>query len=153
MLATYLSNWQARFTLAQYPNNLAFRKFRLPHPSSPKKWKSLFSTCSPFGGAYASAGLEGLWMGVLVLTLSGTTLLSLQVQGLLQSVGLRNWIATDLDEYVALAIVHCEDFSKLEALRQRLRQQLIEFLICDSKSFAKNLENTLKKMWSADEND
>ena len=92
-------------------------------------------------------------MGVLVLTLSGTTLLSLQVQGLLQSVGLRNWIATDLDEYVALAIVHCEDFSKLEALRQRLRQQLIEFLICDSKSFAKNLENTLKKMWSADEND
>jgi hypothetical protein len=32
---------------------LAFRKFRLPHPSSPKKWKSLFSTCSPFGGAYA----------------------------------------------------------------------------------------------------
>jgi hypothetical protein len=32
---------------------LAFRKFRLPHPSSPKKWKSLFSYCSPFGGAYA----------------------------------------------------------------------------------------------------
>jgi hypothetical protein len=47
---------QARFTLAQYPNNLAFRKFRLPHPSSPKKWKSLFSSCSPFGGAYAVTG-------------------------------------------------------------------------------------------------
>ena len=91
-------------------------------------------------------------MGVPVLTLSGTTLLSRQGQGLLQSVGLRNWIATDLDEYVAQAIVHCKDFSKLEALRQRLRQQQIEFPIYDSKSFAKNLENALKKMWSADEN-
>ena len=26
------------------------------------------------------------------------------------------------------------------------------FAICDSKSFAKNLENALEKMWSADEN-
>jgi len=55
---TDLSNWQARLTLTQYPNNLAFRKFRPPHPSSPKKWKSLFSTCSPFGRAYA---ISCLW--------------------------------------------------------------------------------------------
>jgi protein O-GlcNAc transferase len=91
--------------------------------------------------------VEGLWMGVPVLTLSGTTLLSRQGLGLLQNVGLSNWIAADLEEYVALAIAHCEDFSKLGVLRKRLRQQVIESPICDSKNFAKNLENALEKMW------
>jgi hypothetical protein len=58
VLATDFSNWQARFPLAQYANYLAIRKFRLPHISSPKKWKSLFSTCSPSSGAYGLTTLS-----------------------------------------------------------------------------------------------
>lgn len=115
-------------------------------------YRNVDISLDPFPYPGGTTTVEGLWMGVPVLTLSGTTLLSRQGHGLLQNVGLSNWIAKDLDEYVALAIAHCEDFSKLAALRQRLRQQLIESPICNSKYFAKNLENALEKMWSADEN-
>jgi uncharacterized protein (TIGR03643 family) len=52
VFATDLCHRQTCLTFTQNANNLAFRKFGLPHLSSSKKWNSLFSTCSPFGGAY-----------------------------------------------------------------------------------------------------
>jgi len=52
--------------------------------------------------------MDALWVGVPVVTLSGDRLLSRQGESLLRNAHLDDWVATDVDGYVAHAggVVH-----------------------------------------------
>ncbi len=99
----------------------------------------------PFPGGTTS--VEGLWMGVPVLTLAGERFLSRQGVGILTNVGLSEWIATDTDNYVARAVTHAGDLQCLAALRSRLRQQVVASPLLDAPRFAKHFEAALRGMW------
>ena len=99
----------------------------------------------PFTGATTSA--ESLWMGVPVLTLAGERFLARQGVGLLMNAGLPEWIATDADDYVALAVSHAGDLPRLAILRGKLRQQVLASPIFDAKHFARHFETALRGMW------
>jgi predicted O-linked N-acetylglucosamine transferase (SPINDLY family) len=99
----------------------------------------------PFPGGTTS--VEGLWMGVPVLTLKGDRFISHQGETILQNVGLPEWIAADEDEYVAKAVAFASDLPPLAALRARLRPQLLASPLCDAPRFARNLEEALRGMW------
>jgi predicted O-linked N-acetylglucosamine transferase (SPINDLY family) len=99
----------------------------------------------PFPGGTTS--VEGLWMGVPVLTLKGDRFISHQGETILQNVGLPEWIAADEDEYVAKAVAFASDLPSLAALRARLRRQLLASPLCDAPRFARNLEEALRGMW------
>ncbi len=100
---------------------------------------------SPYPGITTS--VENLWMGVPVLTLAGNDFLSRQGVGLLMNVGLPEWIARDSDDYVARAVSHASDLQKLSALRNQLRQQVLNSPIFDSSRFAQHFEAALRGMW------
>ncbi|MDD2914283.1 MAG: tetratricopeptide repeat protein [Gallionella sp.] len=101
----------------------------------------------PFPYPGGTTSVEGLWMGVPVLTLTGERFLSRQGVGILMNAGLSEWVATDHDDYVARAVSHATDLQRLSDLRGRLRQQVLTSPIFDAPRFAKHFEAALRGMW------
>lgn len=99
----------------------------------------------PFPGGTTS--VEGLWMGVPVLTLAGERFLSRQGVGILANAGLQDWIASDADDYVARALRHASDVQALSELRSGLRQQVLSSPLFDAQRFAGHFETALRGMW------
>ena len=90
---------------------------------------------------------EALWMGVPTLTLAGNTLLSRQGASLLSCVGLTDWIANDVNDYVARAIMHAGNISELAQLRAGLRERALSSPLFDAPRFANNLREAFLGMW------
>ena len=67
----------------------------------------------PFPYPGGTISLEGLWMGVPVITRQGNRFLSRVGESIAQNAGLADWIAHDNDDYVAKAVAHA---SNLEGL-------------------------------------
>jgi predicted O-linked N-acetylglucosamine transferase (SPINDLY family) len=86
-------------------------------------------------------------MGVPTLTLAGDTLVSRQGASLLACVGLDDWIATDVDDYVARALSRAADVDGLARLRSALRPKMRASPLIDASRFARNLEVALEAMW------
>jgi predicted O-linked N-acetylglucosamine transferase (SPINDLY family) len=101
----------------------------------------------PFTGGTTS--VEGLWMGVPLITKRGDRFVAHQGESILHNVGLPEWIATDNDAYVAIAVARAADLSSLAALRVKLRSRLLASPLCDAPLFARNLEAAFRGMWQA----
>ncbi|HSY27134.1 MAG TPA: peptide-binding protein, partial [Burkholderiaceae bacterium] len=100
----------------------------------------------PFPGGTTS--VEGLWMGVPVLTLAGDQFLSRQGIGILMNAGLPDWVATDSLDYVSRAVFHAADIQKLAELRNGLRRQVLASPLFDAPRFARHFETALRNMWA-----
>ncbi len=100
----------------------------------------------PFPYPGGTTSVEGLWMGVPVLTLAGSCALARQGESILRNVGLPDWIATDAQDYVERAARHARDVCALAALRQGLRQQLLASPLCDSPRFANHFVGALREL-------
>jgi protein O-GlcNAc transferase len=87
-------------------------------------------------------------MGVPVLTLAGDRFASRVGESLMQNAGLPDWIAANPDDYVARAVYHAEDLQRLAALRNRLRQQVLDSPLFDAPRFAMHFEAALRGMWT-----
>jgi protein O-GlcNAc transferase len=101
----------------------------------------------PFPYPGGTTSVEGLWMGVPVLTLAGQRFISHQGETILHNVGLPEWIAVDEDDYVARAAAYARDTQALAALRAGLRDRLLASPLCDAPRFARNFEDAMRGMW------
>lgn len=99
----------------------------------------------PYPGATTTC--EALWMGVPTMTLAGDTLISRQGASLLACAGLDDWIAVDVDDYVARTLAHASDIDRLARLRSALRRKVLASPLFDAPRFARNLEAALEGMW------
>jgi len=99
----------------------------------------------PFPGGTTT--MDALWMGVPVVTLRGDRLLSRQGESLLCNAHLEDWVATDVDGYVARARGAIEDPESLSRLRAGLRRRIQESPLLDAPRFATHLEAALRGMW------
>ena len=102
----------------------------------------------PFPYPGGTTSVEGLWMGVPVLSLALPRFLSRQGVGILMNAGLPDWIATDEADYVAKAIAHAGDIERLAALRAGLRQKVLSSPLFDAPRFAGHFEAALRGMWA-----
>lgn len=99
----------------------------------------------PFPGGTTTC--EALWMGVPTLTLAGGTLLSRQGASLLTAAGLRDWVATSVQDYQRKAIAFAGDPAGLAQLRARLREMARQSPLFDGAEFAGNFEAALLSIW------
>ena len=65
---------------------------------------------------------------------------------IMKSVGLAEWVAGSEDDYVARAKLLMQDIGRLEEIRPRLRQRLLDSPLCDAERFASNLEDAFRGM-------
>jgi len=101
----------------------------------------------PFPYPGGTTSVEGLWMGVPVITRRGDRFLSHMGETIAHNAGLPDWIAADNDEYIAKVVKFATDLEHLAALRASLRLQVLASPLFDAPRFARNFEAALWEMW------
>jgi predicted O-linked N-acetylglucosamine transferase (SPINDLY family) len=100
----------------------------------------------PFNGCITT--LEGLWMGVPIVSLVGeNSLLSRTGLSILNRIGLEFFAAATPREFVAKAVAFSQNLDALAKIRASLRQRMAASTLCDTKSYAASVEAAYRKMW------
>jgi predicted O-linked N-acetylglucosamine transferase (SPINDLY family) len=90
---------------------------------------------------------ECLWMGVPVVTLAGNTHVSRVGAGLLMRAGLGDFVASDVAEYIRIAVRTASDLPALAALRKGLRRRVKASTLVDGARLAREVEAAYMWMW------
>ncbi len=99
----------------------------------------------PHGGGVTA--LEGLMMGVPVITLRWPTVVGRLSASIMTTLGLTDWIAETQEQYVELAIQKASDLQSLAELRQQLRGIFTSSIIGDQVAYARAVEQEYRKLW------
>jgi protein O-GlcNAc transferase len=102
----------------------------------------------PYNGGTTT--MEALWQGVPVLTFSGDRWAARISASLLVEAGLSDFVAADLEEYIARAVALAGDPgvpARLDSLRRIMRERLRAASVCDVRAFARNMEEEYLKMY------
>ena len=100
----------------------------------------------PYNGATTTC--EALWMGVPVIALLGDRHVGRVGASILNSAGLKDFVAEDSDAYIDLATEYAGNEDYLENLRLSLRQKIQSSSLCDADTAARSLETAYKEMWN-----
>lgn len=103
----------------------------------------------PYNGGTTTC--DALWMGVPVLTMTGSIMAARMSTSMLRSVGLQQWITGSPDEFVARAIAHAAAWQALSPVdklerRRALRAQAASSPLFDSRDLARALESAYAGM-------
>ena len=101
----------------------------------------------PYGGGTTS--IEGLWMGVPVISKKGNHFLSHLGESIAHNTNLSDWIASDNEDYIAKAVSFSSNLESLSEMREGCREALVETPLFDIQRFARNFESALWSMSSA----
>jgi predicted O-linked N-acetylglucosamine transferase (SPINDLY family) len=101
----------------------------------------------PYNGHTTS--LDALWMGVPVVSLSGTTAVSRAGLSLASTLGLPGLVAGTPDEFVAVAVALARDHARLAELKAGLRERMTRSPLMDAPRFARHVEHAYRVAWQA----
>jgi protein O-GlcNAc transferase len=97
---------------------------------------------STFSGTTTSC--EALWMGVPVITLTGTKHSQNTTESILRAVGFdlltKSCIATSEEDYIAKAVSLALDLPRLKEIRSNLRERVVGSSLCDRRGYMGALE-------------
>ncbi len=99
----------------------------------------------PFSGWTSS--FEALWMGMPVVTKPGATMASRLTAAMLATIGKRDWIARDADEFVAIAKRLAGDTAALVEMRANQRARIAASSLCDGRTRARQFERFYRAIW------
>jgi len=99
----------------------------------------------PHGGGVTT--LEGLMMGVPIITLRWPTVAGKLSASIMTTMGLPDWIAETQKEYVGLAIRKTKDLQSMAALRQQLRGIFTSSVMGDPVAYARAVEQEYRQLW------
>lgn len=112
-----------------------------------KHYQNVDIALDPFPYNGTTTTCEALWMGVPVITLRGHCHAGRVGASLLTQIGLRDLIASSVEEYVETACALAGNFRRLDELRQELRPKLLSSPLCDQTAFARKMETAFRTMW------
>ncbi|MBL8826718.1 MAG: tetratricopeptide repeat protein [Planctomycetaceae bacterium] len=92
---------------------------------------------------------EALWMGVPVVTLATDRHAGRMVASVLHSIGRDAWVATNRDQYLAIAQRLAGDHEQLATLRRNLRRELVASPLCDTVRFSDQLAGAFRQAWQS----
>jgi predicted O-linked N-acetylglucosamine transferase (SPINDLY family)/predicted SAM-dependent methyltransferase len=99
----------------------------------------------PYNGTTTTC--EAMWMGVPVITLRGDRHAGRVGASLLETVGLGDLVAGDVDEYVRIAQRLAGDLPRIVELRAGMRARLRASALMDERGFTRELEDCYLGMW------
>ncbi len=99
----------------------------------------------PFGGGATTC--DALWMGVPVVTLPSWQPVSRQSQGFLEAIGRPEWVAKDVEDYLAIAAKLAGNPLRLQDLRLAQRDEMARSRLCDRAQLVTALEDAFRGMW------
>jgi predicted O-linked N-acetylglucosamine transferase (SPINDLY family) len=99
----------------------------------------------PYGGGTTT--FDSLWMGVPVVAAVGDTPVSRSAASILSALGLEDWIAPSVDDFVDVAVARASDREALRPLRSALRPRMRGSLLTDLPRYTRDLEEAYRRMW------
>lgn len=129
------------------PSRLILMDWRRSRKEHLELYAQVDIALDPFPYCGGTTTIEALWMGVPVLTLRGDRYLSRLGETLVSNATLAEWVADSTDDYVKKAVYFSDNLDPLNALRGRLRGQVLKSPVFDGKRFAKNYEEAVFGMW------
>ena len=102
----------------------------------------------PFPHSGGVTALEGLMMGVPMVTLNGPTLVGRLSASVLTTIGLTDWIAKNVDDYVELAAQKAKNLQELAELRQGLRTRFSQSILGDTSAYVAAVEREYRRLWN-----
>lgn len=102
----------------------------------------------PYNGGTTTS--EAIWQGVPVVTFRGDRWASRTSASILRAGNLGEFVAQDLEGYVAMAVrlaTSADARPRLSELRREMRSRLRASPLCDSRGFARNMEHLYAQMW------
>jgi protein O-GlcNAc transferase len=101
----------------------------------------------PFPQSGGVTTLEGLMMGVPVVTLRWPTIIGRVSASIMTTLGLTDWIAETEEAYIALAIKKASDLQSLALLRRQLRGIFTASVIGNPEAYAAAVEQEYRQLW------
>jgi protein O-GlcNAc transferase len=101
--------------------------------------------CVPYNGHTTS--LDAFWMGVPVVTLVGPTIVGRAGLSQAKNLGLDELVATEAEQFVAIAAGLADDLPRLATLRRELRGRMQRSPLMDSPRFTRALEAAFREAW------
>lgn len=99
----------------------------------------------PYSGGATTC--EALWMGVPVITCPGQIFASRHATSHLNNAGFGQFVASNAEQYVALAVAWANRVPELATLRSEMRQQVQASPLCDAAGFARDFLALLQQTW------
>ncbi len=100
----------------------------------------------PYNGGTTT--LQAMWMGVPVVVKEGGNFVSRMGASFMTAAGLSNWVASDDDDYVAIAKRMASNRSELLKLKQGLRARLLSRPAWTIDQYVRDFEAALRSMWT-----
>jgi protein O-GlcNAc transferase len=100
---------------------------------------------TPYSGGTTTC--DALWMGVPVITVSGSRSASRSTASILSTIGLARWIAATPQEYVRLAGELAGSPATIAELRKSLRGRMRQSPLMDEPRFVHAVEQAYRQMW------
>ncbi|MEO5349023.1 MAG: tetratricopeptide repeat protein [Magnetococcus sp. YQC-3] len=110
-------------------------------------YNSVDIALDPFPYPGVTTSIEGLWMGVPLITLKGNCYLAHQGESILSNVGLADFVSENEDVYIENAVMLAYNIDLLVKYRSELRQKISSSPLFDAQKFSNNLVNAWRGMW------
>jgi protein O-GlcNAc transferase len=99
----------------------------------------------PYNGTTTTC--EALWMGVPIVVLAGQNHAGRVGVSLLSSLGLRDLVAENPENYVAKVAKLAHDLGQFSEMRTSLRQRMASSTLCNAPQFVGELEGVYRQVW------
>jgi predicted O-linked N-acetylglucosamine transferase (SPINDLY family) len=95
-----------------------------------------------------TTSIDALWARLPVITLPGESFASRVACSILHVAGFPEWIARDIDDYIAKAVALALDRPRLQAAKQQLEQARTTSVLYDAQRFVNGLEQAFEAMYA-----
>ncbi|HEX2839763.1 tetratricopeptide repeat protein, partial [Hyphomicrobium sp.] len=118
-----------------------------PQPKTWSAYGEVDIALDPFPHNAGTTTIEALWLGVPVVSVEDRPSVGRFGASVLGAAGLREWVATDVAGYVALAASKARDIAALAQLRSGLRARVEASPLADGPGLARALETAFRNLW------
>ena len=123
--------------------------FSTPQPNAWAAYAGIDIALDPFPHNAGTTTIEALWQGIPVISLAGRPSVGRFGAMILHAVAMDDWVASDIDGYVALAVAAASDPAKLALIRASLRPRVASSPLCDAADLARHAEAAYREAWDA----
>jgi protein O-GlcNAc transferase len=142
---------QARFRQLFEQHGIASERLTFlgpsPHDILMRCYGGIDIALDPFPYSGCTTTAEALWMGVPVITLAGDRFVSRTSASFLSTAGHDSLVTANPEEYADVAVDLAGDLSRLDDLRQHLREDVQASPLGDAQQFTQHLESAYRQMW------
>jgi predicted O-linked N-acetylglucosamine transferase (SPINDLY family) len=131
-------------------HDVSAQRIRLEGPSDHYRFLETYGEIDialdtfPYNGGTTTT--EAIWQGVPVVTFSGDRWVSRTSASILQAAGLGKLVGQGLEDSISTAISLANSPDSLVDLRRHMRSRLSDSAVCDTRSFARNMERLYTEM-------